>query len=62
MPRPPITMKGDVRVTTIATCHEKIKQKAHEKKIPKKASVTIPTLSVVSPFTYWMSSLMILLR
>ena len=55
-------MNGDVRVTTIATCHEKIKQKAHEKKIPKKASVTIPTLSVVSPFTYWMSSLMILLR
>lgn len=55
-------MNGDVRVTTMPSCQEKIKQIMHEKKRPRAASTAIPRLSVVSPFTAAISSVKILVR
>ena len=57
MPRPPRTMKGEIRVTTMASCQEKMKQIAQEAMRPKSASQIMPIDSVVSPFTAAMSSI-----
>lgn len=44
-------MKGEIRETTIASYHEKIKQKAHDITRPRVASQIMPTDSVDRPFT-----------
>lgn len=56
MPRPPITINGEVSVTTIPSLHEKMKQIIHEKNKPRKASTAIAADSVVNPLTAEMSS------
>jgi hypothetical protein len=62
IPRPPSTINGDVIVTIIPSYHVKIKQITQEKNSPSAASVAIPRLSVVRPFTALMSSVNILVR
>jgi len=55
-------MKGDVMVTTIASCQQKIKQIKQLKNKPRPASVAIPRDSVVRPLTALMSSVIMLVR
>ena len=62
MPSPPSTMNGLVAETTNPSCHEKMKQIKHEKNRPRAASVAIPRLSVVKPFTALMSSVKIFVK
>lgn len=62
MPSPPSTIKGEVKVTTKASYHEKIKQIKHEKKSPSPASVAIANDSVVKPLTALISSVKMLVR
>jgi hypothetical protein len=55
-------MKGHVAVTTNATYHENKKHIKHETIKPSAASIAIPRLSVVRPFTELMSSVKILVK
>ena len=62
MPKPPITINGEVTVTIIPSCQLKMKQIKHEKKRPKAASTAIPSDSVVKPLTAAISSVSIFVR
>lgn len=62
MPSPPSTIKGEVIVTTKATCQVNRKQIKHEKISPNAASTPIERLSVVSPFNALMSSVITLVN